>query len=584
MTNSRKSVAVALAVCAVAIGALVVMKKPAAPPIVVASDDGSAELHIQPHTMPEGVDVASITVKRVAVDSEGVLAKYELQPSGLAFSEPAKLLMRIPLPEQPSTSSLLVPVPTVVLQDEDGTGEKVPTSLAFNEARTGLEVVVPVRHFSAVTTLSFVEARIDEVGDKLVRQPFMAGARVTQARTEVRVPIEGDPARVAYVFTAERPVLYSGRLVASPIINPEEIRDVPQSLELPNGPDGRPTYGIVRTFACKDVGDARMVYIGHFDVQIKAFTVDAQDRRTPIDLELPIDADDQFRAETQRFRCLTSAETTGEEIIIDGGDGTGSATTTIRTSKGTWEAGLYPSRLIVPVGESFTVDAVITDVTDRLLATIPEADRAKYRTAWETEGMWHITEGIYDRGPTVVAPKRETPYGGRLTYQLPLTCEHDGVGPISLELNIGRRLQPTPSIVPGLDAWVDTRLPAVYVRCVGPSTPPPPPPPPEEPTQPVRLQVTPNTLQAVHRVGTTECPQKMGTVRIDGPTESVWTASGIPNWIDMPESGPYGDVDIYFNCDIDDLEPHEEKATITIKGDGGSDVESNLGVGIHVRD
>lgn len=561
----------------IVIVAAVVFLLPSKAPLihVVTSDDGTAELRVPLKALPAGVTPESISVKRVAVEAEGVLARYELLPSGLQFSEPATLLVHVPFPEQPSDESLRIEVPTVVLQNGGGGGgERLATSFVPDHDRSVTEVTAQVEHFSAVTVLSFLDARIDDIGDVIVGSPVPTGVRITRVRAEVRVPVQNDPNAVAYVFADGGWTLSNGRMISrTAAVAPDIKRDLPKDTVPAAGGDGRPFYGALRYFTCVEMGDARMAYVAYSYMDMKVFAVDAQDRRSPVDFDTD-GSDTDVRLETPKFRCLAAAEEVKEEVLIDPGEGDGIRTAEIRAAKGVWEATVTPSKRSALVGESFNVDVEIVDVSDRLLATLPEADRAKYRTPWEVEGNWHVVEGIYDRAPIVPAPKREAPYGGKLTYRLPVRCEQRGVGAILLEASIGRVLQPTPSIVPGLPARVEVRLPAVYVECVGPTEAPPK-------VEPDRIKVSPSTLQQTHRVGTSPCPQKMGTLKIDGPANGLWTATGIPDWMNMPDSGAFGDVDVFFNCEIDDTSAHDEKATITIKS---GNVETNVGVGVHIRD
>ncbi len=110
----------------------------------VTSDDGRAVL-----TLPGGVDTA-ITVSRADPPAElsgfdGLVVAYDLQPSGLEFSDPATLTATIPVSEFDAGEG--VPLVGAVVVDGD-TAEAVATTTKREGDDVFVEVEVP--HFSVV--------------------------------------------------------------------------------------------------------------------------------------------------------------------------------------------------------------------------------------------------------------------------------------------------------------------------------------------------------------------------------------------------------------------------------------------------
>jgi hypothetical protein len=86
-----------------------------------------------------------------------------------------------------------------------------------------------------------------------------------------------------------------------------------------------------------------------------------------------------------------------------------------------------------------------------------------------------------------------------------------------------------------------------------------------------------------HTVGSSPCPDVFpqlnlglppGFQSMGGPLR--WTSEGAPKWLDVPESGTIGEpFEIRFNCNIDDLNPHEEEGGVNfrLEGELGKDYE-----------
>jgi len=561
MKNRFALAAGALAVIVVVVAGVLWWRSSSDPDLIITSDDGLAELRIPDGAIPSNVDPAVIRMTRTQAQADGLLAQYRLEPDGLSFAKPIQAVVNIPLPDQPATNDRLFPVPAFVLMSGDGEDvERIPVVVELDEARQAMQTVGAMEHFSTLNVLSYVSGRIDNPADHVVGESFFVGARLSQDRTQVRVPIADDPDLVAYVHEMSTLYLQSGSLLSrTRATTPERIDDVPRGAENPaSAPLGRPNFSAVRQFTCVNPGEASISYRVYVDGAFRHFIEDREGGQTQFDVPNE-DLGDSLVVRGRAFRCLAADETvvqepTEEQLVDRSHD-------LLLLKHGRFETTITPSSTRVMVGETVNIDAVILDVTDQAFGGLPTEARTAYQTNWGATGVW-TADPVFDRTDVEVDNDHLTPYLGRITFRLPLRCVSPGMGVVHFNSFIWRVLE-AEGLHRQMPSSGGTSIQTAPIECVAVAQDS------ESQTEPIRFGVDPTGLAATHFVGGTSCPQLVGAVFVEGETGAIWSAAGAPPWINIPDSGTVGeDVPVYFNCNISNLQPHVEEGVITFTSGG----------------
>ncbi len=97
-------------------------------------------------------------------------------------------------------------------------------------------------------------------------------------------------------------------------------------------------------------------------------------------------------------------------------------------------------------------------------------------------------------------------------------------------------------------------------------------PPPEPPEKTPPISVNPTGLEKKHIIGDSPCPDPFSPVAISGPQGGFWQVDfeTVPQWLIIPEMGMFEteivQLELSFNCNIEDFSTHQESARIGIKG------------------
>jgi hypothetical protein len=154
--------------------------------IVAEAGDVAARLDIPAGALPAGVDASQISVRPFDPAARGldagegqIVAAFDLQPDGLAFSEPVLLTYDIPF----EGGGLYM----VMLAGSSGDLEVLEIADAIIDASgTRLTITVPVSHFSRTWVLSFTDVQVDLLseftGEYLVGESFTVRMRVFRPR------------------------------------------------------------------------------------------------------------------------------------------------------------------------------------------------------------------------------------------------------------------------------------------------------------------------------------------------------------------------------------------------------------------
>ena len=218
-------------------------------------------------------------------------------------------------------------------------------------------------------------------------------------------------------------------------------------------------------------------------------------------------------------------------------------------------------------------DTVINVGFDALMDTAVNAN-----LALEVEGCAQRTgDATWQFGSLITMPARATSAGtAKVTVRAP-----SARSPASILLD-GNANRAT-GVVPNADDYVFT------FSCVAPVTTPPQEPPPA--TVLPSLLVNPPTLSIVHVMGSSSCPQSIGSIfigeTVSGPLE--WTISDIPPFVDLSRTqgtlnstADAFEVSAEFNCNVPARGTYSGVLSVAGRRPGTPDVISSKTVNISV--
>lgn len=291
--------------------------------IEVKSDDGLATLTIDEDSLPKGVNIADLEIKKMTDPDENILAGYELLPDGTEFSKAASFEF--------SFDEVSNIAPIVIHQSGDEIDIVDNISIVVDGPQNKTTITAPIEHFSTVhAEWGLFEFTISDIGDQFVDVPFEfavtaeqkldARARMGPSSAFPRTMADGRIVNYSEYRTVPNDWSMNATATTTGYLVPVEIKNFPARYNI----DG-PKYESSREFTCYEASPHNISIYYHptvfFRVDIELYYADGTMevfesgyRRMSSTYIMP-----------DRFRCInrTYEEVRGFEKVnsIDGLDG-----------------------------------------------------------------------------------------------------------------------------------------------------------------------------------------------------------------------------------------------------------------------
>lgn len=273
-------------------------KTTAADTLTITADDGTAELTVDPNTLPADVTPDQITITRAAIKvSAGESGAepsliYILKPNGLTLSAPATLTITR---EQPDTR-----IPLAVHLTSAGLSPLANTNITLDQAEKKLTVTTDLDHFSDIALFDFfaIDLEVPKTVQSL-HEPFTARTTVSQKQEQRSLHLSEETVTTRIV----QPWSLTGSFGSEPLdkfgafLEPRTVTNAPAKREVNRPPQHREE----RTFICKNEGHVTVTYTARLDGDY-AMTIQPADQK-----KLKI-KDEDFFIETVTVRGSPSVE------------------------------------------------------------------------------------------------------------------------------------------------------------------------------------------------------------------------------------------------------------------------------------